>query len=243
MSSSPLSKNSQNGSCVAPPATVAPMNLKGAMIGRAAMDNPCTFWDADQYFYGELTNPCQNRRQVLNQYCHYLETIYSRRCCDNDERITFEFPPPKVLLHERDFCHICASLYQTTTTPTEPSLSDSNATTTNTDDTINPKQNAPPKVKVRSRIIDRALRPVLNIFKDVPNTRSFIRMCNELGKDTRIRNCGPGYILRRAIQSVPPETLDQVSLKTDHLYSLSLPSKKNPSLVQKKDLDCFECNI
>jgi hypothetical protein len=208
------------------------------------------FWDADRYFYGEPSNPCQNRRQVFEQYCRYLETIYPRRCCDNDARITFEFPPPKVT-HERDCCHICASLYQTT--PTKSSRSDQNATTINEENgnsnvmnvnasTTSPKHETPHQVKIRSRIIDRSLRPVLNIFKDVPNTRSFKRMCNELGKDTRIRNCGPGYILRRAIQSVPPETLDQDFLKTDHQSSLSPPPKKKSSFVPK-DLDCYECKM
>ncbi|KAL3911279.1 MAG: hypothetical protein SGILL_007343, partial [Bacillariaceae sp.] len=65
--------NFPNGSCVAPPAPVARPNLRGCLMGRAAADNPCIFWDADRYFYGEATNPCQTRREILEKYCAYLE--------------------------------------------------------------------------------------------------------------------------------------------------------------------------
>lgn len=61
--------NASNGSCITPP-KCAPPNLKGCMLGRAAIDNPAQFWDVDRYFYGS-TNPCRNRRQVLEQYCQY----------------------------------------------------------------------------------------------------------------------------------------------------------------------------
>lgn len=40
------------GSCTQPP-VIAPFNLKGCMMGRAAMDDPCLFNNADKYFFDE----------------------------------------------------------------------------------------------------------------------------------------------------------------------------------------------
>ena len=92
--------------------TSVPTNLLGVMMGRAAMENPSLFWDVDRYFYGMAENPCQNRRQVLLEYCHYLEETYPRRCCDHDDRITYRFPPPNVQRKRHDlYCRICAPMY------------------------------------------------------------------------------------------------------------------------------------
>ncbi|MGB1793579.1 MAG: hypothetical protein ACPHMS_06880, partial [Candidatus Poseidoniaceae archaeon] len=97
------------GSCTQPP-VIAPINLKGCMMGRAAMDDPCLFHNADKYFFDEANNPCTTRREVLDKYCLWLERTYPRRCCDSDERITFEYPAPKVT-HEQDYCMICSEIY------------------------------------------------------------------------------------------------------------------------------------
>lgn len=101
--------NASNGSCVAPPKYVPP-NLKGCMLGRAAIENPAQFWDVDRYFYGS-TNPCQNRRQVLEQYCQYLEQTYPRRCCDDDERITTKIPAPTPVVRYHEYCNVCREMY------------------------------------------------------------------------------------------------------------------------------------
>ncbi|CAD7937145.1 unnamed protein product [Amoebophrya sp. A120] len=62
------------------PRTHAPANLRGVMLGRAAMENPSIFADADRYYYGDTENPNQTRRQVLDKYCAYLEQLYPPQC-------------------------------------------------------------------------------------------------------------------------------------------------------------------
>jgi tRNA-dihydrouridine synthase A len=188
-----------NGSCVAPPSPRAPVNLRGAMLGRAAMDNPSLFWDVDRYFYGEASNPCRNRRQVLNQYCEYLERTYPRRCCDSDERMTLRIPAPTVL-HERDCCEICQS-----------------ASYGNENRSANLSLLPPRKAKISSHVIDRSLKPILNMFFGLPRAKVFRRVCDELSRDMRIRNCGPSFILQTAMRVISDDILDQDFVITEDL--------------------------
>lgn len=204
-----------NGSCIAPP-MLAPHNLRGVMMGRAAIDDPCLFHDVDRYFYGDKNNPCKNRRDVLEQYCKYLERTYTRRCCDDDERMSFEHPMPNVVL-DYDYCEQCADVYGGT------AVQDGNSSEwlvgqqpkrnrTKQQQLISDKngnQLVNNKPKMASKIIARSLKPVQGIFNGVPNSRAFRRCCDELGQDVAVRNCGPGYILRKAMQSVPSEVLDR----------------------------------
>jgi len=211
--------NAPYGSCIEPP-TVAPANLRGCMMGRAAVDDPCLFHDVDRYFYGEASNPCKNRREVLVQYCDYLERLYPRRCCDSDERITYEYPPPPGIINERDYCCICADVYGPVaageTGLDGKGTSDWSGVATLTTDkedevaclekkTIRGK----PKPRIASRIIGRCLKPVQGLFLGIPNSRVFRRVCDNLGQDATIRNCGPGYILRKAMMAVPSDILDK----------------------------------
>lgn len=182
------------GSCCEPP-TTAPPNLRGIMMGRAAFDNPAAFWNVDRFFYGESFNPCQTRRQVLDQYCQFLERTYPRRCCDDDERVTYRYPAPKVHSN-KEYCIICQDIYGPETcainTQSKP-----------------PPPKEPPKTKVASRIIGPCLKPIVGIFSGVPYSRAFRRACDDLGQDPYIRNCGPGYILRKAMQTIPDKILDR----------------------------------
>lgn len=181
---------SNNGSCIAPP-LIAPLNLKGCMLGRAAIENPCIFWNADRYFYGEEKNPCRNRREVLDKYCEFLEKAYPRRCCDDDTRKTNQYPAPKVLFLY-DSCHMCQDIYggQNVNHSQKQNVDGSES-------------------KMSTRIIGRALKPVMGIFSGCPKSRIFRRTCDSLGKNTLTRDCGPGYILRKAIQSMPDFILDE----------------------------------
>jgi tRNA-dihydrouridine synthase A len=203
--------NADNGSCTAPP-IVAPPDLMGCMLGRAAMDNPCMFFDTDVYFFGEEENPCKTRREVLEQYCAYLERTYPRRCCDSDERTTFDYPAPVVEI-ERDFCHVCQDIYgedmdndvlaeQDISSPQAKAKAESQ----------NEKQL--PKAKITPRVIGRCLKPTQGIFAGMPKSRIFRRTCDVLGQDMKVRNCGPGYILRKAMESIPDVILDEEFVKT-----------------------------
>ena len=160
-------------------------------MGRAAFDHPVLFWDVDRYFYGEPTNPCQNRREVLEHYCQFLEQTYPRRCCDDDERVTYYYPAPNVQ-PTQDYCNICQDIYGPATTSTTTATNTSSA-----------------KTKIASRIIGRSLKPIQGIFNGVPYSRAFRRTCDELGQDIKVRNCGPGYILRKAMGAIPDKILDR----------------------------------
>jgi len=195
--------HTSNGSCIAPPRTVPP-NLHGCMLGRAAMDHPSMFWDVDRYFYGESCNPCQNRREVLIQYCIYLERTYPRRCCDNDERCTTRIPVPDVDVRDQEYCTICKSMYLgDEMRESSVVILDTTSITT--------------KPKISSRIIDRALKPVHGMFFGLPKNRSFRRACDELSRNIALRNCGPGFILRRAMLTMPAKILDQDFVRTEDL--------------------------
>lgn len=182
---------SSNGSCTAPP-VLAPSNLKGCMLGRAAIENPCMFWNADAYFYGEDSNPCQSRRQVLDQYCEYLEQTYPRRCCDQDQRKTCEYPAPLVDM-EYDCCYKCQDVYDGK----------------RVNETWKHRGVNELEIKISSKITARSLKPVQGMFAGCPNSRSFRRNCDVLSQDLMIRNCGPAYILRKAlILSISDSVLD-----------------------------------
>ncbi|KAF4675043.1 hypothetical protein FOL47_008354 [Perkinsus chesapeaki] len=57
---------------------MAPANLEGVMIGRAAYNNPCILHDADVYLYGCDENPitAQSRGALLEAYADYLHDRY-----------------------------------------------------------------------------------------------------------------------------------------------------------------------
>ena len=173
-----------NGSCVVEPLENIP-NLRGCMIGRAAIENPCMFWDVDRYFYGEETNPCQNRRELLNAYCRYLERTYPRQCCDSDQS---------------GGCIICKDIYGGDISDASISPYDTNT-----------------KVTIPSGVVDRSLKPVLGVFFNRPMSKSFRRECNKLSRNLRIRNCGPGYILRKAFSIMPSDILDEPFIFTEDL--------------------------
>lgn len=187
--------NIPNGSCIEPP-LLAPDNLLGCMMGRAAVDDPCLFHDVDRSFYGEKENPCKNRRDVLEKYCNYLEQRHPRRCC-----------PDSV-----NYCSICVDIYGPPECIKEEVSTLEGPTSTSDVGKIKGREKKKPKKgkpKIASPIIGRCLKPVQGIFHGIPSSRVFRRVCDELGQNTSIRNCGPGYILRKAMQSVPPDILDQ----------------------------------
>jgi tRNA-dihydrouridine synthase len=169
-----------HGSCIAPPGD-APPNLRGCMVGRIAMEHPSSLALVDTFFYGASTNPSRNRRHVLDQYCQYLQERYPRRCCDSNPVVTTAYPPPTVVL-ERDACCVCGS------------------------DNNEPSESV---VKIVSRIIDRALKPVFGIFFGMPGASAWRRACDQVSRDLKIRNCGPAFCLKQAIQQMPDKLLDQ----------------------------------
>eukprot|EP00543_Licmophora_paradoxa_P009573 CAMPEP_0202477650 /NCGR_PEP_ID=MMETSP1360-20130828/94046_1 /ASSEMBLY_ACC=CAM_ASM_000848 /TAXON_ID=515479 /ORGANISM="Licmophora paradoxa, Strain CCMP2313" /LENGTH=463 /DNA_ID=CAMNT_0049104899 /DNA_START=63 /DNA_END=1454 /DNA_ORIENTATION=+ len=193
------------GSCIAPPPSPAPPNLMGCMFGRAAIDNPSMFWDVDRFFYGEPNNPCQNRREVLDKYCHYLKTIYPPRCRDDDhDTITARLPAPKTV-QVRSWCKVCSP----------PAKGDEHDNNNHHQHQTSPLDSD--RVKIASRVVDRALKPVLGIFVNMKGSKRFRQACFSLARDLAIRNCGPAFILQKAMESVPPHILDSPFVKTEDL--------------------------
>ena len=214
--------NAPNGSCTAPPSNPqsTPSNLKGCMIGRACMENPSMFWDVDRYFYGMDDNPYHTRREVLDQYCLYLEETYPRRCCDDDDSVTMRIPCPKVDLPNWG-CSICNDYYGSCNLDhdNEGMREESTSEQRGDDDER--------KIKISSRVIDRSLKPILGIFFGLPKSKLFRRECDRLSRDKSIRNCGPGYIVRRAMSVMPQELLDLHFVKTEDLDFV--PTHVSPS--------------
>jgi tRNA-dihydrouridine synthase A len=225
-----------NGSCIAPPSSFdqVPPNLRGCMVGRAALDHPMQFWDVDRYWYGAATNPVSCRRHVLDQYCAVLRQLYPRRCCDDDDMVTDRLPAP-IVRSIRSICHHCGNgvdekhdsfrqcndddgtvvaagkdadnMPVTLPTPLA-SRTSTVATTTPT----------PCRVKISTRVVDRSLKPVLNMFCHQPGAKAFRRAIEALSRDTRIRNCGPAHILRQAVaQSISDAVLDEPLVRTEDL--------------------------
>lgn len=204
-----------NGSCIEPPMKT-PSNLTGVMVGRACMENPAMFWDIDRYFYGEASNPCQTRREALDKYCNYLEQTYPRRCCDNDDRVTLRIPAPHVQMFvSSGGCEICKCFYG------------DGIPVNGLEHQEVCKQE---KVKITSRVIDRSLRPILGIFFGLYSSKVFRRECDRLSRDKRVRNCGPAFILRKALSVMPSELLDQPFTKTEMLCDENIPLHVGPIL-------------
>jgi len=218
--------NYTNGSCIAPPTKAkVPFNLRGCMLGRAAMDHPSLFWDCDRYFYGEAENPCRTRREVLDQYVEYLEEVYPRRCCDNIEEETKRIPSPN-LVHTNEYCSMCFNWRKgrTRKSPTSNSskqIYQASVVRVTSDDTSSKngdkKKGNKKKQKITSHVIRRALRPVLGIFVGLGANKSFRRRCEDLTQDLKIRHCGPAFILVSALQIVPDHFMDTEFIRTEDL--------------------------
>lgn len=237
--------NYSNGSCIAPPSRGnIPSNLRGCMLGRAAMDNPAVFWDCDRYFYGERENPCNTRREVLDQYIDYLEKVYPRRCCDDQNDMqTNRIPAPSVV-HTKEYCDVCCDwrkskqnnspTYKYAITRNSSSL-DSTGSNANKDAVMHDSQATKKKTKkkkakpkITTHVVRRSLRPILGLFFGLSTSRSFRQKCEEMMQDARIRNCGPAFVLVSALRVVPDRFLDAEFVRTEDLQSSGIVEHISP---------------
>ena len=166
-------------------------------MGRAAIDNPSVFWDVDRYFYGMEKNPCQNRRQVLEKYASYLDQLYPKRCCDKEKEITHRIPVPKVDL----LCQDCPTCRDDDRTESEEQK--------DVDQMIAEWMKQQKKVRIHNRIIMRCFKPIRGLFYGLPGGKIFLHTLDKVSRESSIRNCGPGFILRRVMEELPSELLDQ----------------------------------
>lgn len=111
-------------------------------------------------------------------------------------------PAPQVTI-VKGTCKICQHIYGTSSDGDKIQ----NATTTATNAGLTKT------IKISSTVINRSLRPINGIFFGIPYGEYFRRECDTLSRDTTIRNCGPGYIIRKAMGTMKDEFLDQPFLK------------------------------
>jgi tRNA-dihydrouridine synthase A len=214
--------NLPHGSCLGPP-RVSPPNLSGVMVGRLARDRPADLADIDRYFYGEPSNPCSNRRELLDKYISFLERAYPRRCCDDDETITLGMVQDmhSTIAIERRFCNICQEFRgrnddDCIVGPNGDAVENRPSKASNV---INPQQRQSDRrtrrhakykgAKIVTQIIDRALQPTWGILSGESGKNAFRNVSHELSRDNRVRNCGPGFILWKAMQSAPDDVWDR----------------------------------
>jgi len=221
--------NLPQGSCLNPP-SIAPPNLRGVMVARLARDRPADLADVDRYFYGEASNPCKNRRELMERYISFLERVYPRRCCDDDQTNTLERVLTPIV-HTRPCCNICREFRGQNYGASDGDIIAPSE--------IVPNEKSPKKVqpservsndgkpqrkqgnkrarrhakydgaKIVTRIVDRALQPTWGILAGEPGKNVFRRMSHELSRDKTVRNCGPGYILWKAMKSVSDDVWDK----------------------------------
>lgn len=210
------------GSCLGPP-HVSPANLRGVMVGRLARDRPADLADVDRYFYGEPSNPCYNRRELLDRYISFLERAYPRRCCDDDETITLGMVKDmhRTIVIKRPFCSVCQEFRghngeDCKVAPTDNAVENHPPEASND---FNPQQRQSNRrtkrhakckgAKIVTRIMDRALQPTWGILSGKSGKSAFRNVSHELSRDNKVRNCGPGYILWKAMQSAPDDVWEK----------------------------------
>lgn len=235
--------NLPQGSCLHPP-RISPPNMKGVMVARLARDRPADLADVDRYFYGEPCNPCVNRRQLMDRYIDFLEQIYPRRCCDNDETISLDMmrDMSRPILPLRSCCNICRGFRGCPNGEEECrpiiSIPQTNASE-NSEVSTNNRMPQPRKqsgkrskrhdkyegAKIVTRIIDRALQPTWNILAGEKGKRVFVNTSHELSRDKTVRNCGPAYILWKAMKAVPDEIWDKPFELSDEKRTSYYPTK------------------
>ena len=212
------------------PETLSPANLKGVMVGRLARDRPSVLWDVDRYFYGEKKNPCSNRREVMEKYMQFIDRVYPRRCCDNDENLSLGIGRDKPVKHVRDSCDLCSDFRRCAfISDCKPSLVEDNdkagpAETLGSRRAKRHKNHAN-GTKVVSRIIDKTLQPVHGILYGKRGNKPFLRESSRLSRDLKVRNCGAAFILWSAMKKAPSEVWDEPFEYSESCLSDYFPTK------------------
>lgn len=224
--------NLPHGSCIAPMKN-PPIN--GVMVGRLARDHPAALATIDTDFYGEPSNPCKNRRDLMNRYIKFLERVYPRRCCDDDATITLGMvnEMANAIVHNKECCDVCGvcsnsrdegSQIQPGSWSVKPSSAQQIPRQNGKRSNRHQRNNG--DAKIVSRVIDQSLQPTLGILYGVAGNSPFRRELHRLSRDLTVRNCGPGFILKKAMECVPCEIWDRpFSTSNDDKSVQFFPSK------------------
>ena len=202
-----------HGSCILPPKQEY-SNLRGVMVGRLARDNPAELADIDRYFYG-ATNPSYSRREVMERYIQFIERIYPRRCCDDNEMITCRMvmDMEQQITHHTPYCSICQdfppqSFDNEVTIRVHKQKEDIDTNHVTIPIHAGKRRKRQNHGKVKSGIIDRAIQPVLGILYGQRGNNLFRRELHQLSRNMAVRNCGPAYIMRKAMAAINQEVWD-----------------------------------
>jgi hypothetical protein len=211
--------NMPHGSCIVPPQTNV-TNLRGVMVGRLARDNPSALADIDRFFYGETCNPCSNRRELLEKYISFIERVYPRRCCDDQDeiissRMAMDVPP---IIHNRPFCPVCCEFFGGASTIFGHEIMNISEIEDVDHGPIAHEKHGKwhkrhfqknGQTKIVSGIIDCAIQPTLGILFGQRGNSQFRRELHRLSRDMSVRNCGAGYILKKAMACIPNEVWER----------------------------------
>ena len=154
------------------------------------MEQPAVLARVDTDFYGLASNPCQNRRQVLEQYSDYLEQRYPPTC--DAVRCVTGTVPNKDATQRVVCCPNCG--YNATPLSTNRS---------------NQSPQCATNAKLSAKTLGRMLKPTMGLFHGVKKGgRSWTRHLQALGKDAQFIHCGPALVLRLAMARMSDELLD-----------------------------------
>ncbi|KAL7435054.1 hypothetical protein ACHAXM_004423 [Skeletonema potamos] len=216
--------NLPHGSCIAP---IKNPPVKGVMVGRLARDHPAALATIDTDFYGEPSNPCENRRSLMNRYIEFLERVYPRRCCDDNDTITLGMvnEMTDAIVHTKEYCDVCGyrGVESSVTGTAESVAALRNPRQSSKRSNRHHRNNA--GTKIVSRVIDQSLQPTLGILYGVVGNRTFRRELHRLSRDLSVRNCGPGFILKKAMCCVPCEIWDSLFNTNDDKVVQYFPTK------------------
>lgn len=219
-----------HGSCMAPRKNPP---VKGVMVGRLARDHPAALATIDTDFFREQSNPCDNRRILMNRYIKFLERVYPRRCCDDDATLTSGMvnEMKNAIVHNKEYCGVCGGgkgnncLDEESglTITAKPSAAVQNPRQCGKRSNRHQRNNG--DTKIGSRVIDQSLQPTSGILYGIVGNGTFRRELHRLSRDLTVRNCGPGYILQKAMCSVPCEIWDQPFSTNDDKAVQYFPTK------------------
>ena len=123
-----------------------------------------------------------------------------------NEKMTKHLPSPDIEFLSAGGCNICGEFHGKI----------------NIDDKVllNALEEQKKKIKITRKIVDRAIKPIRGIFFGKRNSKSFRSECERLSRDLRIRNCGTGVIIRKALKVIAPEILNEPFTKTEELQDV-----------------------
>jgi hypothetical protein len=162
----------------------------------------------------------------MEKYISFLERVYPRRCCDDDETITMigmaGYNNNMKIVPKRPFCSVCQEFRSQNNgidlcvNPLDNAVI---AEELETSDVFDHQQELQKRTaqrhakykgcKIVTGIIDRALRPTWGILSNQKGNSAFRRFSEELCRCSSVRNCGPGYILWKAMRAAPDEIWDK----------------------------------